>query len=81
MQITSPTTLRVEWLLGVGLDRRTLCGLLGIAPSTLSLKVHGKRPWMQREIDTILGAARRIDPSVGYDDLFSPAPSAEAIAS
>lgn len=73
-------TVHLARLAALGLNQARIARILGMHESSASRKVNGSRPWHKREIDAILAAARQVEPSVGYDDLFSPA-SPEALAS
>lgn len=63
-------TVRMERLEALGINRRRIRELIGLSAPTVSQRIHGHRPWRQREIDAILAAARERDGKVGYEDLF-----------
>lgn len=59
-----------QFLSAHGITQTELANELGLAKPSVSLKLSGRRPWFDREIQVLLAFCRRYDPDVTYEDLF-----------
>ena len=66
-----------EFLSEHRVTRAEVAAHLGLAPSGVSRKILGQRPWKLSEIQALIRfLSARLERRVGYDDLFGETPPA-----